>query len=377
MPMNYKCFYLIACLFSFINLFSQTSKSEFRIFGIIKGLGNTKVLLGNKGVGYNDAFKLIYFDSCISYNDTFEFKGRINEPLIYSVEFPEKTNSWKYVVVENSNIFITGDIDSVGKANVFGSNEHTKFYNFRINYYLPLVKRQNIYFELRYSLNKLTDSVEWFKFNDSIKYYSGLIQKTTLGFIEKNPNYFVSLYLLNSLVNQQVSSDILKVYFKLLSKKLKNHSIGKDIEYELYKKDQTINIGKKLPKFSLQDTSGKKISSLNLRSKYTIIVFWASWCGPCIEEIPDLKRIHSFYSPKGLNILSISIDTNLFNWKAAVLQNAISWLNLSDLQGDNSPIYKMFSIDFIPKLYLINQDRKIILMETTIKDLDTYLNTIL
>ena len=89
--------------------------------------------------------------------------------------------------------------------------------------------------------------------------------------------------------------------------------------------------------------------------------FWASWCGPCIQETKDLKALYAEYHAKGLNVVSVSLDTDKQKWLAAVKRNQLPWTHISTLKGfkDNGAIE--YAVQAIPYVVLIDRDGRIVL----------------
>jgi|GEM_PF-777863 len=132
------------------------------------------------------------------------------------------------------------------------------------------------------------------------------------------------------------------------------------------------------PNFSVEDTSGKEIKLNDFRNQYLLIDFWASWCGPCRENNPLLKQLYYKYKEKGLNVLSISVDTNAAKWKAAIKKDEMDWPQGSDLSGQNNGVGLKYQIGAVPQYILIAPDRTIVLksiggdiklVESKLKDL--------
>ena len=100
----------------------------------------------------------------------------------------------------------------------------------------------------------------------------------------------------------------------------------------------------------------RKISNYVGQSKYLLIVFWASWCGPCIAEMPFLKELYEEFHPLGLDVLGISMDASLDHWKGALKRINVPWPNVSDLKGMDSALAKGYHIKGIPYAILVNKD---------------------
>lgn len=367
-------FNIIPCLLSIFICNAQKKESYFEIYGIIKGIGNSKVLLGNKPYGYNEAFKIRYFDSCYSKNDSFYFKGHVSEPDFYSVEVAG-IGGWITFILENSKIKIRAnkDDDIFHKSLVSGSKESDAWLHFEKNIEKPLIKKATPFEDQLDEAKLKNDSSRISLARDSIRVYIKKMNSATLEYIKQNPNNFISLSKLVE-ISHQINIATAKKYFSFLSKRLQNHSLGRKLYYNLFEKSEVIKINKPIPTFTLYDTSGRIVSSKNFKGKFILLDFWASWCGPCIEEFKTLKPLYQKYNKKGLEIIGISIDTHKDNWLKAVQQYSIPWLTLSDLKGSESKPYILFDIRLIPQLYLTDSSGKLLYKNIPIEKLSEILS---
>ena len=120
-------------------------------------------------------------------------------------------------------------------------------------------------------------------------------------------------------------------------------------------------IGQQFTDFEMADADGKmhKISELVGEGKWVLVDFWASWCGPCRAEMPNLLEAYNIYHAKGFEVIGISFDQNKDAWIKAVEQIKMPWLQLSDLKGGEGPVASMYIVDAIPDNILINPQGKI------------------
>jgi len=121
-----------------------------------------------------------------------------------------------------------------------------------------------------------------------------------------------------------------------------------------------IDESNKIKDFSLPDITGKEVSVMNEISKnrLTIIDFWASWCRPCMQEMPNIKALHSQY--KTLGIIGVSLDEDKEQWHNTINEQDLNWVQLSDLQGWNSKAARLFEVSSIPYTLVVAQDGTII-----------------
>jgi thiol-disulfide isomerase/thioredoxin len=114
------------------------------------------------------------------------------------------------------------------------------------------------------------------------------------------------------------------------------------------------------PDFTLSTPDGNPISLSSLKGKVVLIDFWASWCGPCRKENPNLVKLYQKYKSKGFTILSVSLDDDEAKWKNAIEADGLIWPNhVSDLKGWESPMTQVYGFNSIPHTVIINKEGKI------------------
>jgi peroxiredoxin len=135
-------------------------------------------------------------------------------------------------------------------------------------------------------------------------------------------------------------------------------------------------VGKPAPSFTLQNRTGADISLNDFKGKYVLLDFWASWCGPCREKIPFLKEMYERYHQKGLEVITISLDTDRAAWLLAMAEDNFSGINLNESKGWESSIAKDYGIRAIPAAFLINREGIIIGRKMEMDDLASRLKEI-
>lgn len=121
-----------------------------------------------------------------------------------------------------------------------------------------------------------------------------------------------------------------------------------------------LSIGQPAMNFSQTDDKGKLVSLSDFNGKYVLIDFWASWCGPCREEYPFLKKAYEKFKDKNMEIIGISLDDKKENWLNAIQSNGFLWIQLSDLKGPGNAVAKAYGVSAIPQNFLIDPQGKII-----------------
>ena len=119
-------------------------------------------------------------------------------------------------------------------------------------------------------------------------------------------------------------------------------------------------IGSRLPDFSARDLRGRRISSADLRGKVVLIDFWATWCGPCVAELPNVLKAYEEYHPKGFEIIGISLDKSRDALTGFIKEKNMPWAQYFDGLGWNNKLGEQCGIHSIPATFLLDGEGKII-----------------
>ena len=178
-------------------------------------------------------------------------------------------------------------------------------------------------------------------------------------------------YILSNAQKQAILSDAKEEFFLL---------DGIASIDEALKRRNNISTGRKIPDIKLLDNNDGETHNLSEyigKGNFSIINIWASWSVPSVVEIYDLKAVAKKYGNKGVEILSISIDTISDEWVKAIKKNEMYWTNLDDLKGWESSVTRRYQINSIPSYTLINPDGTIIVFDGSLDEVDMKLNQLL
>ena len=193
---------------------------------------------------------------------------------------------------------------------------------------------------------------DWKKRNEAA---SKELRQKKEDYIRENPGSYFSLLSLYDLVNEKQDPDDLTKRYHTLTPEWQNSKMGKQLAADIEALRRTA-IGKSAPAFSLPDQNGKTIHLSQFKGKYVLVDFWASWCGPCRGENPNVVKAYNQYHPKGLEILGVSLDDNNYKtaWTAAIRQDGLIWTQVSDLKGFKSEAAQLYAVKSIPQNFLID-----------------------
>lgn len=179
-------------------------------------------------------------------------------------------------------------------------------------------------------------------------------------FIQENPDSYVSL---NALESYAYSADYVDIapLFNNFSPAIKATEAGKKFAERLPKL-KAVALGATAPEFAEADTAGKMVSLSSFRGKYVLIDFWASWCGPCRRENPNVVKAYNAYKGKNFTILGVSLDrpNAKDKWLAAIHKDGLTWNHVSDLKFWDSKAADLYAVRGIPQNFLLDPKGKII-----------------
>ena len=326
--------------------------NTYKISGAVEGLNDGDTLFIT-----NDLQTGIPTDTLIVKDGKFELSGETDSTYLCMV-YSEKRNELNApFFIEPGNISIKL-VETPGASRVGGTkcNEQWQELNDSV---MTIGKEINRIAEHIYG--NTVDEMEQQKGMEQIEKlnqrFSAIVVKTTEKNIKNEFGYFLLTYYPEELIDNQTR---MKLIDKLPDEKQKRPAI-QEMLANLKQASESAE-GMTIKDFTQPGLDGTPVSLLGevSKSKITVIDFWASWCGPCRQEMPFMVELYDKYKDKGLGIIGISLDEDSDAWKAATQQLNIPWVQMSDLKGWENAIAKHFCVTSIPHTIVVDQQGKIL-----------------
>lgn len=288
-------------------------------------------------------------DSAIVVNDKFSFEGKVKRPTLAHLRIISSRDN-KTFWLENKKIRFEGEKGKFSNAQITGSDTQKEAE-------LLLKRKDSVFKEMERLEAMVTDGNRdsLFKIYEQIQLEE---IKINLQFINDHPDSYESLFRLNVSKERLGAAETDKA-FTLLNPELQTTEEGKTIEAFIIS-NKNLKIGDQFIDIEQPDINGHRVKLSEIKGKYTLIEFWASWCGPCRSFNPELTAQYELHKDKGFEILGVSLDTDKEKWGEAIEKDGLSWVNVSDLKGFNNEAAMIYGVRDIPDNFLIDEHGVII-----------------
>jgi peroxiredoxin len=334
-------------------LLSCTGKkgNQYNITGVVKGTKAEMVYLQKM-----DSTGWVTMDSAAVKNGEFEFKGKVDSPDRWNLTIKGKEMAFPFFL-ENSDIRLVVHADSTGLLEVTGSANQDLFRKFNENND-SIQKLINAMDPMYAKADSMKDTATMKKLDSQFNAFDKEMKKLIVDLAKNHPaspsgpwlimrnSYRFELPELDSLLGVFDTTLSHSFYYKAVAKRV---GILKRVQ-----------IGQPAIDFTMNDTTGKSITLSSLKGNILLVDFWASWCGPCRAENPNVVKAYAGFHKKGFDVLGVSFDRKKDKWEKAIKDDKLTWNHVSDLLYWGNAAGKLYGISSIPANVLLDMDQKII-----------------
>ena len=345
---------------------NKAGENEFVVTGTIKGIADGKSVILEV---QDETGQLKPIDTVKLEKGKFTFKGNAKEPDMHLISIETVQGKIPFIL-ENGDIEMIINKDSINITKVTGTYNNEELNSYKDKgaaIQKKMMKFQKDNTAIMQEAQQKQDTVAMNKLRKEYSKFQEEFATQSENYVNTHPKAFISALIIEGMFNQ-MTPDIAKItkYYNGLDKSVKDTKHGKKIKKNLDALSKPvatvapIEIGTIAPDFSAPNPDGKVVSLKESKGKVTIIDFWASWCKPCRQENPNMVALYKEFHPKGLNIVSISLDEKAEEWKKAIASDKLTWTNISNLKDFEDPIAVQYAIKLIPSTIIIDASGKVI-----------------
>lgn len=338
---------------------SDFPTGKFTVSGTLQGAQNQKIFLEH--IPLDQQIPIVQDTSELK-DGKFKISGTSNEEGLYRVRF-EKNPGYLFIN-DQKNISLLANVNDSNLLHIQINSPATKtLYRFMLtldSIHTRLQTEDNNRVQYLGEKNDSLAKVAVQNFNESNTWHVNYL--TT--FVDTTSSPVMGLFAVTYAQDLDLLQGLMNKAKARWPKNVSVAEVGKQVDAVVKAQQQVqdigIPVGDQAPDFTLPDTQGNSVSLSSLRGKYVLVDFWASWCGPCRQENPNVVAAYAQFKGKNFTILGVSLDREKDSWLKAIKDDHLAWKQVSDLKYWSSKVVPLYKIQGIPYNVLLDPDGKII-----------------
>ena len=304
-------------------------------------------------------------------NGTYTFTGKLEVPVPATLRVklapqngmpvkPVAARDFVTVFIQPGHIMVNS-VDSFSNVQVSGSAAHDEYQKLQASL-KPYNDRMGTLMKDYEEASRKGDKAKTDLLDKQYDVLSESMKtEVYLRYVQQHPGSPIALYVVNNYAGFDINAEKVEPVYNLLPPAMQASTLGRELKDKIAIARKT-GVGSMAMDFTQNDTLGRPVSLSSFKGKYVLVDFWASWCGPCRRENPNVVKAFNKYRGKGFEILGVSLDQPgaKEKWVKAIHDDGLTWTHVSDLQFWGNAVARQYGIQSIPANFLLDPNGKII-----------------